>query len=80
MLLNKYAYHIAHIYVPLHFYCSLHVDLAFLHTSFKNQQTATFIYYSTAEYVPATNIPLKCHIPILLEVHLLGTYANLYAT
>ena len=45
-----------HIYVPLHFYCSLHTDPTI------TKQTATFIYYAIVIDVPATNMPLKYHM------------------
>ena len=46
------------IYVPLHFYFSLHVDPTLLHIFIK--KAATIIYQSIAQYVPASNMPLKC--------------------
>ena len=42
--------------------------------------TATRMYHSTAKNVPATNMPLKCHMPKLLDVHLWKKHANIYAT
>ena len=40
-----------------------------LHTSIKNQHTATFIYHITAKYVPATNVPIKCNVANLFKMH-----------
>ena len=51
-----------HIHVSLHLYCSIHIESIFLHTSIKNQWTATYINQTTAKYVLGTNMPLKCHI------------------
>ena len=51
-----------HIYVPLHFFCSLHIDPILMHASIKCQQTTTFICNTTPKYVPVTNVPLKCYI------------------
>ena len=45
----------------------------------KNQLTATFIYHTTAKYLPATHMPLKCQMPKLLDVNLWWKYANIYA-
>ena len=50
-----------HIYVPLHFLCTLFIDPTLLHQSVKKQQTATFIYQPTVIYVPATNMTPYCH-------------------
>ena len=44
------------------------------------------IYYAIAIYVPATNMPLKCHIQSiyhicqLLQVHIWDNYVNLYTS
>ena len=40
----------------------IHTDPTLLHKSIKNQQTAKDIYHTTAKYVAATNVPLKCQI------------------
>ena len=65
--------------VPLNYYCSLHTDLTFLHTSIKNQYIATHINQTTMKYVPGTNMPIKCHKAKLLDVHQCWKYANMYA-
>ena len=54
---------ILYIYVPLHYYCSLNI-------ASQKQQTAPLIYHTIIIYVPATNMPLKCHI--------YSTYANYF--
>ena len=46
-----------HKYLPLHFYCSLHIGSTLLHISSTNQWTATLIYHIAAKYVPAKNAP-----------------------
>ena len=51
----------SHMYVPLHKYCSLHVDPTLLYTLVKNINKLTFIYHNMAMYVLATNMHLKCH-------------------
>ena len=51
-----------HIYILLHCYLSLHIDPTLLHISINTLQNATLIYNATAIYVPATNMPIKCHI------------------
>ena len=43
-------------------YVNEHIDPALLDLSITNQSNATLIYHNTAKYVPATNMPLKCHI------------------
>ena len=55
-----------HIYFPLHLYCSLcrpYITVP-IH---QNQWSATFIYCATAKYVPATNMPLKCHRYVICQ-------------
>ena len=62
-------------YIPLYCYFRLHIDLILQHTLVKFKHTATLIYYSTAMYVPATNIPIKWHICYkckLLNMHHVG--------
>ena len=75
---------ILHIYVPMHFFPSLHIDPTLLHTSVKNQLSVTFIFHSTVELLSGTNMPPKCqnvyHMPKLLKVHQWGKCANIYAT
>ena len=58
-------------YIALHYYCSLHIDLTLLHTSIKYQYTTIFIYYTTTKYMPATNMPLKCHIDAIYPNYLM---------
>ena len=53
-----------HIFVPLHFYCSIAVDP---HYTNQNPWSATFMYQTTWRYVPATNVPLKCHIYAIFQ-------------
>ena len=72
-----------HVYVPLHLYCSLHINSPLLYTSINNQVTATFIYHSIAKYVPpkictsnATNMP---YAQITLHAFV-GKYANICVT
>ena len=45
-------------YVPLHGYCSLHIDPK----NKTKQQFATLVYHPTATYVLTTDMPLKCDI------------------
>ena len=58
----------SHIYVPLHYYCGLHIDLTLLHRTC--EKTSVFIYHAIAISVLATNMALKCHI--------YATYANYF--
>ena len=51
-----------HMYVPLHSFCRLPVDPRFMNSPAKNQLNSSFIYHTTAKYVPATNMTLTCHI------------------
>ena len=51
-----------HLYVPLHFYCTIHMDQTLLHTSAIQQETVKFIYHANAIYLPATNMHLKWSI------------------
>ena len=51
-----------YMYVPLHCYCSLHIEPILLHISAKKQQTVIFNYHAIGIYVPAKNMLLKCHI------------------
>ena len=46
-----------HIFVPLHFFCALHLDCTY---EWKKTETST--YHAIAIYVPTTIIPLKFHI------------------
>ena len=48
-----------HIYIPVHYYCSLHTDPTLLHIAVNKQQTATFTYHAIAIYVLITNTPLQ---------------------
>ena len=61
-----------HTFVSLNFYCSIHTDPTFLQISIKNQYTTTFIYHPTAKYVPATIMPIKCHIYVICQNYLTG--------
>ena len=54
-----------HIYIP--------------QISIKYHLSATFIYHTIAKYVPAINMPLKCHMPKLLDVQR-WRYKNICAT
>ena len=49
-----------HIYVSPYYYSSLYRDPNSLYISIN--KTVTFIYYTTENYVPATNMPHKSHI------------------
>ena len=63
---------IFHIYAPLHFFCSLHIDCTLLHTSIKNKEPAKFIYQRIAKYVPPIKCPSNpyiCHMLKVLVVH-----------
>ena len=42
----------SHIYIPLHYYSSLHTDATLLQISIQEKQNGTFIYQYTAMYVP----------------------------
>ena len=46
-----------HIYVPLYYYCSLHIDF-----QVQVKKTATFNYHSITIYMPKTNILFACQI------------------
>ena len=46
-----------HIYVPLHFSCSLQINPILLHISIKKQQNLNIYSTSYAVYVPDTNMP-----------------------
>ena len=54
------------MYVPLHYYCSLHLDPILLHIKVqKKWQTATYNYHATVIYVPTTDMPLEMpYMPI----------------
>ena len=58
--LNKYVCHIAHIYAPLHFYYSLQIDTHITAHINQNQLIATYINQTVAQYMPTTDMPLKC--------------------
>ena len=60
-------------YVPLHFYCILHIEPTLLHTSIENQWTETFIYHTTAKYVLKTNMPFKYHVYTICQNYLTCT-------
>ena len=66
---NKYVFHTAHI-------CTGYIS--------QKEETATFIYHVIATYVPATNVPLKCHIHTICVNYSTcirwGNDANVYAT
>ena len=67
MSLNKYGHHIAnmsHTAIMLH----EHIDPTFMYMYAKTQAYAIPTSQAIAMYVPATNMPLKCHI--------YATYAN----
>ena len=73
--LNKYVCHTAYIcptdcllqymYRPC---ISVHIH--------QKSINATFIYHTTAKYVPETNMPHKCHMTKLLHKHQWMEYAN----
>ena len=61
MSLNKYGCHItnmSHIIIML----NGHTDISILHMYAKTQVTATPTSHVIVMSVPATNMPLKCHI------------------
>ena len=70
MPLNKYACCIC-TYVPLHFYCSLHIDSTLPPMSSKKQYIATSINHITAKYVPGINMPPKCQIYTICQNYLI---------
>ena len=69
-------------YVPLHFYCSLHIDPTLLHTSFKHsklQLLFTLLQYICWQHISPQMWQL-CHMSKLPDVHFWGKYANIHAT
>ena len=70
-----------YMYVPLYCYCSLHLEHHFRYPL----KTAkySFNFQSNAIHMQVTNMPLKCHICHMckvLDVHLWGKHAKIYAT
>ena len=72
-----------HIFISLHFYCSLCTDpptTAHIHQKINK---LTFVYHTTANYVPihkyALQMPNKCHTSKLLDEHQWGKCTNIHA-
>ena len=66
-----------YIYVPLHFYCSLYIDPKSIYTKCKKKTiktNVTLIYHAIAIYMPATNIPLKCHTYAIYAYYFMFRY------
>ena len=67
-----------HIYVPLHVYCSPHIEPALVHISQKQHQTANFLYHAIctigANNRYASQIPYISHIWELLHMQIWGYY------
>ena len=62
-----------HIHVPLHYFCSLHIEPTLLRISVKRKKKCPML-------LPHTCQQEICHIPKLLNVHLWGKNANVYVT
>ena len=54
-----------HIYVPLHCYCSGHINLTLLQRAQKLENAS--LLYHAAMYVPVTNLPPKFHLTKLVH-------------
>ena len=74
-----------YIYVPLHFWCSVHIDDKLFHTYIKNQQTPNMYlpYYceicASNKYIYKPQMSQLCYIPKLLNGHLWRKYVHIYA-
>ena len=75
MPMNKKACHNTH--VPLHCYCSLHINPTLLQMSIRKQQTVIFISCHIVIYVLAKNKSTKSILP---DMHILVGFTNVYAT
>ena len=78
----------SHMYVLLHYYCSLHVDLILLHIKSNNNNInnkiqllfAKLSSYSCQKKKYAPQMPYICHIYQLLNVHIYDNYVSIYAS
>ena len=64
-----------HIYIPLHFYCSRHIDSTLLHISVtinKLQQYFTILLHNLCKKNYTLQIPEKWFVPKLHDIHLWG--------
>ena len=64
-----------HIYVPLHYCCSLYKDPSLLHISVKQQQNDNSICHAISIHVPSIKMPLKCNLYATYPVHQWQKYA-----
>ena len=70
----------SYIYVSLHYYCGLHMDITLLHMQVQKEQSATATPYIIAKYVPGWITPLKCHMFKLVHVQIWDNYVSIYTS
>ena len=66
-----------HMYVPLHYYCNLHIDLTLMHIQVQNIYCKVTLHIF-AKYVLETTMLLKCHIYTTYANYFLCTYEIVY--
>ena len=77
MALSKYGCHLANMsHTPIMLYG--HIDPTFFSHMCQTQPTAISTSYVIVIYVPATNVPLKCHICKLFHMHVKQLYQYKY--
>ena len=70
------------MHVLLHFYCTLYIDPTLLHTSFQNnklQHLFTTLLQNMCQQLIWPLMPQIWHMPHLLNMHLCGKCASIYA-